>query len=151
MSNVPATDERPPDPSGLPFGDSRPMAVLCVREFEEHVANEYGNVVHRKGPQRQAYPLNDSEELEYGSVPDNANYLKGEQFQLALGPLLGYGTPISEGERWRWDRHITQQSFYPDRIRPPRGNADGAGRDDDRRSDPLWNPRCISSVWGQRS
>ncbi|MDS0297672.1 cytochrome P450 [Halogeometricum sp. S1BR25-6] len=116
MSDDETAVEFPPGPSGLPVVGSMVQANLGGLEFRERMAEEYGDVVHWKSPDGHVYQLNHPEDIERVLVHNNANYVKGEQFQRVLGPLLGNGLLNSEGEEWRRNRHLVQPSFHPDRI-----------------------------------
>jgi cytochrome P450 len=93
-----------------------PKAILGGLEFRERMAEEYGDVVHWQVPGSHAYQLNHPEDVAHVLVHNNENYVKGEQFQRLLGPLLGNGILNSEGEEWRRNRRLVQPSFHPDRI-----------------------------------
>jgi cytochrome P450 len=49
-------------------------------------------------------------------VHDNEKFRKGEQYQESLGPVLGDGLLLSEGEFWRQQRHQMQPAFGPDAL-----------------------------------
>lgn len=116
MSNEPAVSEFPPGPTGFPVVGAMPQSILGGLEFNERMADEYGDLVHWKTHQDHAYQLNHPEYIEQVLVYNNTSYEKGEQFQRLLGPLLGNGILNSEGETWRRNRHLLQPAFHPDRI-----------------------------------
>ena len=116
MSNEPSGAELPPGPSGLPIVGSMPASILGGLEFRERMVKEYGDVVHWESPEGPVYQLSNPDDIEHVLVHNNTNYIKGEQFQRALGPLTGNGILNSEGEEWRRNRHLVQPSFHPDRI-----------------------------------
>jgi cytochrome P450 len=116
MSDESAAGEFPPGPTGLPVVGAMPYSVLGGLEFRERMAEEYGDIVHWETHQGNVYQLNDPEYVGHVLVHNNTNYVKGEQFQRLLGPLLGNGILNSEGEAWRRNRHLVQPSFHPDQI-----------------------------------
>ncbi|SFR34286.1 cytochrome P450 [Halogeometricum limi] len=116
MSDEPAVSEFPPGPTGLPVVGAMPQSILGGLEFRERVAEEYGDIVHWQTHRGHTYQLNDPEYIGQVLVHNNTNYVKGEQFQRLLGPLLGNGILNSEGEAWRRNRHLVQPAFHPDRI-----------------------------------
>jgi len=116
MSQELSGSELPPGPSGLPVVGSLPQSILGGLEFRTRMAEEYGDVVHWEDLQGHVYQLNHPDHVGQVLVHNNTNYVKGEQFQRLLGPLLGNGILNSEGEEWRRNRHLVQPAFHPERI-----------------------------------
>jgi len=116
MNDESAVVEFPPGPSGLPVVGALPHSVLGGLEFRERMAERYGDVVHWETHRGHEYQLNHPDDIAHVLVDNNENYVKGDQFQRLLGPLLGNGILNSEGEAWRRNRHLIQPAFHPDRI-----------------------------------
>lgn len=106
----------PPGPTGAPIIGSAVASILGGLEFTERMAREYGDVVHWTELDTHVYQLNHPDDIEHVLVQKNQNYVKGEQFQRLLSPLLGNGIINSEGQEWRRSRQLVQPSFHPDRI-----------------------------------
>ncbi|MFC7080583.1 cytochrome P450 [Halorussus caseinilyticus] len=106
----------PPGPDGLPVVGSLHEFARDQFEFERRMHREYGDVVRWKIPNGWIYHLADPDHIEHVLVRNNQNYVKGEAFQEALGPVTGNGILNSEGEFWRRQRHLVEPAFHPERI-----------------------------------
>jgi cytochrome P450 len=60
--------------------------------------------------------VNKPEYIEHVLLTNHANYRKSEFLRHMLGPLLGEGLLISEGEFWRRQRRIAAPAFHGRRI-----------------------------------
>jgi cytochrome P450 len=60
--------------------------------------------------------VNKPEYIEHVLLTNHANYRKSEFLRHMLGPLLGEGLLISEGEFWRRQRRIAAPAFHSRRI-----------------------------------
>lgn len=116
MTNSSSAYEMPPGPTGVPIVGSAVASIPGGLKFTERMAREYGDVVHWTELDTHVYQLNHPDDIEHVLVRNNQNYVKGEQFQRLLSPLLGNGIINSEGQEWRRNRQLVQPSFHPDRI-----------------------------------
>jgi cytochrome P450 len=60
--------------------------------------------------------VNKPEYIEHVLLTNHANYRKSEFLRHMLGPLLGQGLLISEGEFWRRQRRIAAPAFHGRRV-----------------------------------
>jgi cytochrome P450 len=60
--------------------------------------------------------INKPEYIEHVLLTNHANYVKSRFLRSVLGPLLGDGLLISEGELWRRQRRIAAPAFHQKRI-----------------------------------
>ncbi|WP_115862878.1 cytochrome P450 [Halorussus litoreus] len=106
----------PPGPDGLPVVGSLHAYASDPFGFERRMVREHGDVVRWRMGDRWMYHLANPEHIEHVLVRNNENYVKGEIFQEALGPVTGNGILNSEGEFWRRQRHLVEPAFHPERI-----------------------------------
>ena len=60
--------------------------------------------------------INKPEYIEHVLLTNQTNYTKSHFLRRMLGPLLGEGLLISEGEFWRRQRRILAAAFHHKRI-----------------------------------
>jgi len=60
--------------------------------------------------------INKPEYIEHVLLTNHSNYSKSRFLRRVLGPLLGEGLLISEGEFWRHQRRIAAPAFHHKRI-----------------------------------
>jgi cytochrome P450 len=63
-----------------------------------------------------SFLINKPEYIEHVLLTNHANYRKSHFLRNMLGPLLGDGLLISEGEFWRRQRRIAAPAFHSKRI-----------------------------------
>jgi cytochrome P450 len=106
----------PPGPKGLPFLGlalqirSNPLGILT------RVAREYGDVVRFLALGQERILLNDPDLIEQVLVVQQGKFHKSELTRRVVGPLLGQGLLVSEGEFWRRQRRLAQPAFHRSRI-----------------------------------
>ncbi|MFC7132489.1 MULTISPECIES: cytochrome P450 [Salinibaculum] len=110
------TDSDPPGPSGLPLVGNTYQFASDPLQFYEETAREYGPVARYELAGDEFYQVSDPDLVEQVLVHDNEKFRKGEQYHEALGPVLGNGLLLSEGEFWREQRHRMQPAFNPDAL-----------------------------------
>lgn len=108
--------KEPSGPSGLPLVGNTYQFAADRLSFYEEIAHEYGPIARYKIGGREFYQLSDPKLVEQVLVHDNKKFRKGEQYQQLLGPLLGNGLLLSEGEFWRQQRHQMQPAFHPEAL-----------------------------------
>src|SRR5262245_30761349 len=64
----------------------------------------------------QSFLVNKPEYIEHVLLTNQANYHKSPFLRNTLGPLLGQGLLISEGDFWRRQRRIAAPAFHSKRI-----------------------------------
>ncbi len=108
--------EEPSGPGGLPVVGNTYQFASDPLSFYEEIAREYGPVARYKIGGREFYQLSDPELVERVLVHENQKFRKGEEYQQSLGPVLGNGLLLSEGEFWRRQRHRMQPAFDPEAL-----------------------------------
>jgi cytochrome P450 len=83
--------------------------------FYTQCARDYGDLVSFRLGLRRIYLLNRPEYIEDVLVTNNTNFIKTYIFRL-LGPVLGNGLFLSEGDFWLRQRRLAQPAFHRDRI-----------------------------------
>ncbi|MEH1885623.1 cytochrome P450 [Nostoc sp.] len=108
--------KNPPGPPSLPIIGCFPQMSTNPLQFLINAAREYGSVVHLGaiGPQ-QLYLIADPDCVKYVLQENPQNYTKGENFQ-DIKLVIGEGLVISEGDSWRYQRHLMQPSFHRQQI-----------------------------------
>jgi cytochrome P450 len=102
----------PPGPKGWPiFG-----VALQVRKDPlgtlQRLAREYGDIVSVPVMGMRRVLLSRPEYTQQLLILDHAKLYKSVLTKLVVGPLLGQGLLISEGEFWRKQRRLAQPAFH---------------------------------------
>jgi len=71
----------------------------------------------RKVLRRWLFVLNDPADIKHVLLDNASNYVKSDLANRVLGPMLGKGLLLSEGELWRRQRRVMSPSFNHKRIR----------------------------------
>ena len=106
----------PPGPKGLPILglalDVRndPLGTL------QRLAHEYGDVVSMPVMRTSRVLVNRPEYIQQLLILDHAKLHKSTLTKLVVGPLLGQGLLISEGDFWRRQRRLAQPAFHRSRT-----------------------------------
>src|ERR1700690_3757325 len=108
--------QRPPGPKGLPLLG----LTLAIRKDAlgtlRRVAREYGDIVRLPVMLQERIFLNHPDFIEQVLVIQQAKFHKSELTKIIVGPLLGQGLLVSEGEFWRRQRRLAQPAFHRSRI-----------------------------------
>src|SRR5262249_48229461 len=81
------------------------------------VPEQFGrNMVYVRLLFLHSFVINKPEYIEHVLLINHANYRKSDFVRHLLGPLLGNGLLISEGEFWRRQRRIAAPAFHNRRI-----------------------------------
>ena len=105
-------NRRPPGPKGLPFLG---MALEIRKDplgTLQRMAREYGDIVGFTALGMQRVLLSRPEYVQQLLVLDHAKYHKSPLTKTVVGPLLGQGLLISEGDFWRRQRRLAQPAFH---------------------------------------
>ena len=106
----------PPGPKGLPILglaiDIRNDALGTL----QRLAREYGDIVSMPVLAMDRILLNRPEYVQQLLVLDHAKLHKSTLTKLVVGPLLGQGLLISEGDFWRRQRRLAQPAFHRSRT-----------------------------------
>jgi cytochrome P450 len=106
----------PPGPKGLPILglalDVRndPLGTL------QRLAREYGDVVSMPVMRTNRVLVSRPDYIQQLLILDHAKLHKSVLTKLVVGPLLGQGLLISEGDFWRRQRRLAQPAFHRSRI-----------------------------------
>lgn len=102
----------PPGPKGWPILG----VALQVRKDPlgtlQRLAREYGDIVSVPVMGMPRVLLNRPEYTQQLLILDHAKLYKSVLTKLVVGPLLGQGLLISEGEFWRKQRRLAQPAFH---------------------------------------
>ncbi len=74
------------------------------------------NLIHSRFLFLHSFLVNKPDYIEHVLLTNQANYRKSDFLRRMLGPLLGEGLLISEGEVWRRQRRIAAPAFHARRI-----------------------------------
>jgi cytochrome P450 len=106
----------PPGPKGLPILglalDVRKDALGTL----QRLAREYGDVVSMPVLGMNRVLVNRPEYVQQLLILDHAKLHKSTLTKLVVGPLLGQGLLISEGDFWRRQRRLAQPAFHRSRT-----------------------------------
>jgi len=106
----------PPGPKGLPVLG----LALDVRKDPlgtlQRLAREYGDVVSMPVMGTSRVLVNRPDYIQQLLVLDHAKLHKSVLTKLVVGPLLGQGLLISEGDFWRRQRRLAQPAFHRSRT-----------------------------------
>jgi cytochrome P450 len=106
----------PPGPKGLPILglalDVRNDALGTL----QRLAREYGDVVNMPVMGMNRVLLNRPEYVQQLLILEHAKLHKSTLTKLVVGPLLGQGLLISEGDFWRRQRRLAQPAFHRSRT-----------------------------------
>jgi cytochrome P450 len=106
----------PPGPKGLPFLGialelrKDPLSML------RRLAREYGDIVAFQAMGLPRVLLNRPDYVQQMLVMDHAKLHKSSLTKQAVGPLLGQGLLINEGDFWRRQRRMMQPAFHRSRT-----------------------------------
>jgi cytochrome P450 len=106
----------PPGPKGLPILG----LALAVRNDPlgtlQRLAHEYGDVVSMPVMRMSRVLVNRPDYIQQLLILDHAKVHKSTLTKLVVGPLLGQGLLISEGDFWRRQRRLAQPAFHRSRT-----------------------------------
>ena len=106
----------PPGPKGLPILglalDVRNDALGTL----QRLAREYGDIVSMPVIGLNRVLLNRPDYIQQMLVLDHAKLHKSTLTKIVVGPLLGQGLLISEGDFWRRQRRLAQPAFHRSRT-----------------------------------
>ena len=106
----------PPGPRGLPILglalDIRNDALGTL----QRLAREYGDIVSIPVLRLSRVLLNRPDLIQQMLVLDHAKLHKSTLTKVVVGPLLGQGLLISEGDFWRRQRRLAQPAFHRSRT-----------------------------------
>src|SRR5260221_10908470 len=106
----------PPGPKGLPILglalDVRHDALGTL----QRMARQYGDIVSMPVLRMNRILLNRPDYIQQLLILDHAKLHKSTLTKLVVGPLLGQGLLISEGDFWRRQRRLAQPAFHRSRT-----------------------------------
>jgi cytochrome P450 len=109
-------NHQPPGPKGLPILglalDVRNNALGTL----QFLAREYGDIVSMPVLRMNRILLNRPEYVQQLLILDHAKLHKSALTKLVVGPVLGQGLLISEGDFWRRQRRLAQPAFHRSRT-----------------------------------
>lgn len=106
----------PPGPRGLPILG---MALRIRKDpltMLRRLAREYGDIVSIPVMGQSRLLVSRPEYIQQVLLLQHAKFHKSELTKLAVGPLLGQGLLISEGDFWRRQRRLAQPAFHRSRT-----------------------------------
>jgi cytochrome P450 len=84
--------------------------------YERHLARTYGDVVHVRFVNRQAYLMSGPEDVKQVLVDQADKFYKAPAYRQVLSRFLGNGLLTSDGDFWRRQRKLSQPAFHHKRI-----------------------------------
>src|ERR1700752_4304039 len=106
----------PPGPKGLPILglalDVRNDALGTL----QRMGRQYGDIVSMPVLRMNRILLNRPEYVQQLLILDHAKLHKSALTKLVVGPVLGQGLLISEGDFWRRQRRLAQPAFHRSRT-----------------------------------
>jgi len=105
----------PPGPKGAPIIGSARALLNDRLGFLQHIAHEYGDLVHFRAVGRDFYLVNRPEWIRQVLVDHQHDAVKGVALQRAKR-LLGNGLLTNEGDAHLKQRRLMQPLFHRDRI-----------------------------------
>ena len=105
-----------PDRKGLPLIGSARSYVDDPLEFYMETAREHGAIARYQLGTQEIVQVNDPEYIGRILAQKNDVYVKGEQFQDRIRPILGEGLLTSRGERWESQRRALEPAFLPNEV-----------------------------------
>ncbi|MCL5999799.1 MAG: cytochrome P450 [Chloroflexi bacterium] len=87
-----------------------PLAFLL------NLAQTYGDIVHFRFGPAHTYLVSHPDYVHQVLVEDADQFYKTRQLKRILGPSLGNGLLINDGESWRRQRRLVQPAFHMKRI-----------------------------------
>lgn len=112
----PVRNGGPPGPAGHFLLGNLPEFAHDVLGFFTRCAREYGPVVRMRLGTREAWMLNDPEDIEYVLVGNQRNFIKHSWFWRHVTAVFGQGLLTNEGDAWLRQRRLIQPAFHRDRI-----------------------------------
>ncbi len=106
----------PPGPKGLPYLGlaleirKDPLGTL------QRAAREFGDIVSLPVMGQSRILVNRPEYIQQLLLLQHAKLHKSTLTKMAVGPLLGEGLLISEGDFWRKQRRLAQPAFHKMRV-----------------------------------
>jgi len=105
----------PPGPKGLPFfGNLRELRANTM-DFHARLAREYGGIVRFWYGRKPSYLVTDPALIRELLIDKRDKYVKMQRYPQ-MRAFLGEGLILSEGEKWRRQRLITQLDYKPRRL-----------------------------------
>jgi cytochrome P450 len=108
--------KKPPGPKGLPVLG----LALAIRKDPlgtlQRLARKYGDIVTVPVPGVNRVLVSRPEYIHQLLILEHAKLHKSALTKLAVGPLLGQGLLISEGDFWRRQRRLAQPAFHRGRV-----------------------------------
>src|SRR5271154_514845 len=106
----------PPGPKGLPY-----LGVALDLRRDSlgtllRAAREYGDLVSLRVMGLGRILINRPEYIQQLLIMEHAKLHKSKLTKMAVGPLLGQGLLISEGDFWRKQRRLAQPAFHRSRV-----------------------------------
>lgn len=112
----PSDHEEIPGPDGLPLVGSMRSFADDQLAFYERTAREHGSVASFQVGRHEFVLLSDPEHVERVLLEKKDVYVKGEEFQNRLRPILGSALMTSQGEYWQSQRQALNPAFGPEAI-----------------------------------
>ena len=108
--------EEIPGPDGLPLVGSVRSFADDQLAFYEQIAREHGSVARFQLGRHEFVLLSDPKHVERILLEKKSIYVRGEEFQNRLRPILGSALMTSQGEYWKSQRQALNPSFGPEAI-----------------------------------
>ncbi len=87
-----------------------------ILEFERSMQARYGDIVHVRYLDRNAYLIYHPDDLRKVLVEEADKYQKAPIYRILLSRFLGNGLLTSDGDFWKRQRKLAQPAFHTKRI-----------------------------------
>jgi cytochrome P450 len=99
-----------------PHGNLRALVRDPLNFFTE-LTHQFGDIVCYRPAPDTAYLINHPNYVRHVLVDNHRNYNKDTYSNRVFKNVVGDGLVTSEGETWRWQRHLMQPSFQHTRLK----------------------------------
>ncbi|MEP7287007.1 MAG: cytochrome P450 [Chloroflexota bacterium] len=116
VQNSPLSYRSVPGPKAHPILGNVGQYREDTLGFERLLAKEYGDIVHIRFLDRNAYLIFHPDDIRKVLVEEADKYMKAPIYQILLSRFLGNGLLTSDGDFWKRQRKLSQPAFHTKRI-----------------------------------
>src|SRR5450432_1437024 len=117
MNSQPESRKKAPGPRGNFLLGQLNEYRADTLGYERYLAQPYGDVVHIRFVNNNAYLISHPDDVKQVLVDDASKYYKAPIYRSLLSRFLGNGLLTSDGAFWRRQRKLAQPAFHHNRIK----------------------------------